>query len=148
MFGGEEEGVEEGEGGPSEEGETKAWMEWPEVDVEGTMLAGGLNRGVFWKFRGEIGGVGRFVCSRTLVWPSDNPLSCKARSRSAIEPPGGAALFSLQRVHLWQSSDLRKMDNSHRLCPFDCFQLLLHCIRTGTNIAAIALEFLPASESS
>jgi len=56
--------------------------------------------------RGEIGDEGTFGISlgisRSLLGPSDKPLSCNARIRSAIEPPRGvcACWFSLDRFRI------------------------------------------------
>jgi hypothetical protein len=85
--GGEDEGEDVGEGGPKLVGETK-------VCGEGVMGVGGTTVVVV-VFEvnirlGDVGGVGRLATSRENRFevPTERPLSCRARTRSAMEPPG------------------------------------------------------------
>lgn len=89
LFGGDEEGVDVGDGGPRVDAGTNACAEYPDVEVECPIIGA--------ECRGEIGGVGRFCWSRILVWPSDSPLSCNARMRSAIETDVVSSFDSLSR---------------------------------------------------
>lgn len=99
-MGGEEDGVEDGEGGPRVDGETNACIDCACAEAGGSRgeeLLEALTEGELAKFLGETGGVGKFAWSRILVCPSDSPLSCNALIRSAIEADGVISLDSLVR---------------------------------------------------
>lgn len=76
VLGGEEGGVEVGEGGPNDEGETRVCVDCPEIDgaIEVGRIIGEYCVEVV-PVRGDTGGVGRLGVSLSFVGPRDNPLS-------------------------------------------------------------------------
>lgn len=84
---GEDDGEDDGEGGPKLEGDTKVWGEG-ETGVDGTTVVAVAFEVDIWL--GDVGGAGRLATSREKRFdvPTERPLSCRARTRSAMEPPG------------------------------------------------------------
>jgi len=85
---GEDVGVEDGEGGPREEGGTKVWGERAEETGAERVRAGEFVEGEDSR-AGEFGGLASLgVRENLLDVVTDNPFSRRAFRRSAIVPPG------------------------------------------------------------
>lgn len=92
---GEDGGEDEGDGGPSEDGRTKVCVDDVEEmgmgDIVDSRDGGGSIAGCGNRLEVEVGGglerLGRSREKRFDVAP-ERPLSCSARSRSAMLPPG------------------------------------------------------------
>lgn len=103
---GDDDGVEDGEEGPNEDGGMTVWGDGAKDAGADGMSADTTVEGEDSRVEncfGELGGVisERFREKRFDV-PTDNPLSCSALSRSAMVPPGwlvgSAASGLLKRV--------------------------------------------------
>jgi hypothetical protein len=98
---GDEDDDDVGDGGPRAEAGTKSWGDGMEEVVEygvDSMDREGVGEERLWEEKrlvrtesGDMGGVGGNEGTsreKRFVELTDKPLSCKARIRSAIEPPG------------------------------------------------------------
>ena len=103
---GEEDDDEVGEGGPSDDGETRACSDGAEdvgmltlTPVLSEWLGGGGSPETEWRLGreagGDMGGVGIFGLEKRFVAPTLRPASCSKRMRSAIEPPSFLELLSV-----------------------------------------------------